>query len=336
MKVTIKDIARKVQVSKTLVSLYLNDHPLSAKISAKTKERIDEAVRELGYRPSFAARALAKGRTGTIGMIVGAIRDPFSYYLVDLAMREVERYHCQLLLMMTNQDRRDRNRCLERLLENRVDGVLCCSELPADTPLYTELLTRRFPLVAVNRKQADFSCIYNDFSPAVDELLAYLEVIGARTLYLISGTGNRIAELLRSGCAAHGIRLTVSRSLVNDSDMEAVCKTVLRRRPPFLFLTNCRAARVIVNEIRRAVLDYFPAIFTVYTLPADIIDDSRIAGAIQYNFTPLITRGLEMLNRQLENPGTAEREETVLPARFLRQDQFCGLETLGRYNFRTS
>lgn len=336
MKVTIKDIARKVQVSKTLVSLYLNDHPLSAKISAKTKERIDEAVRELGYRPSFAARALAKGRTGTIGMIVGAIRDPFSYYLVDLAMRKVERYHCQLLLMMTNQDRRDRNRCLERLLENRVDGVLCCSELPADTPLYTELLTRRFPLVAVNRKQADFSCIYNDFSPAVDELLAYLEVIGARTLYLISGTGNRIAELLRSGCAAHGIRLTASRSLVNDSDMEAVCKTVLRRRPPFLFLTNCRAARVIVNEIRRAGLDYFPAIFTVYTLPADIIDDSRIAGAIQYNFTPLITRGLEMLNRQLENPGTAEREETVLPARFLRQDQFCGLETLGRYNFRTS
>jgi transcriptional regulator, lacI family len=336
MKVTIKDIARKVQVSKTLVSLYLNDHPLSAKISAKTKARIDEAVRELGYRPSFAARALAKGRTGTIGMIVGAIRDPFSYYLADLAMREVERYHCQLLLMMTNQDRRDRNRCLERLLENRVDGVLCCSELPSDTPLYAELLARRFPLVAVNRKQADFSCIYNDFSPAVDELLACLDSIGAGTLYLISTAGNRIAGLLRSGCAARGIRLTASRNLVTDSDMEAICGTVLRRRPPFLFLTNCRAARVIVNEIHRAGIDYFPAIFTVYTLPADIIDDSRIAGAIQYNFTPLITCGLEMLNRQLEASGTAEREETVLPARFLRQDRFCELETLGRYNFRTS
>ena len=170
----------------------------------------------------------------------------------------------------------------------------------------------------------------------MDELLACLDSIGAETLYLISTAGNRIAGLLRSGCAAHGIRLTASRNLVTDSDMEAICGTVLRRRPPFLFLTNCRAARVIVNEIRRAGIDYFPAIFTVYTLPADMIDDSRIAGAIQYNFTPLITCGLEMLNRQLEASGTAEREETVLPARFLRQDQFCELETLGRYNFRTS
>ena len=46
MKVTIKDIARHVHVSKTLVSLYLNSHPLSAKISPKTKARIDDAVRE--------------------------------------------------------------------------------------------------------------------------------------------------------------------------------------------------------------------------------------------------------------------------------------------------
>lgn len=336
MRVTIKDIAQKVQVSKTLVSLYLNRHPLSAKISAKTKERIDKAVRELGYRPSFAARALAKGRTGTIGMIVGAIRDPFSYYLVDLAMREVERYHSQLLLMVTNWDRENRIRCLERLLENQVDGVLCCADLPNDNPFYEELKARNFPIVMVNRPHADFSCVYNDFSQAVADAFLHLAELGAKSLYLISGAGNRAAGHTRENAAKYGIRLTVSRDLVTDSDMEAVCGTVLRRRPPFLFLMNCRAARIILNEIRRAGIEYSPAIFTVYTLPADLIDDSRIAGAIQYKFTPLITRGLETLNRQLKSPGTAFREEIVLPARFLRQDQFGELETLGRYNFRTS
>ena len=65
-------------------------------------------------------------------------------------------------------------------------------------------------------------------------------------------------------------------------------------------------------------------------------EDSRIVGAIQYNFSPLITGGLEILNRQLEHPETAEREERILPARFLKQEQFGELETLGRYNFRTS
>ena len=48
MKVTIKDIARHVHVSKALVSLFLNIQPLSAKSSPKTKARIDDAVRDLG------------------------------------------------------------------------------------------------------------------------------------------------------------------------------------------------------------------------------------------------------------------------------------------------
>ncbi len=147
MKVTIKDIARHVHVSKTLVSLYLNNHPLSAKISPKTKARIDDAVRELGYRPSFAARALAKGRTGTIGMIIAAIRDPFSYYLVDLAMKEINERDAQLLLMVTNTNEEALVRCLERLLENQVDGVLSTVPLPVDTPQYKELKERHFPLV---------------------------------------------------------------------------------------------------------------------------------------------------------------------------------------------
>ena len=167
MRVTIRDIARRVQVSKTLVSLYLNNHPLSAKISAKTKERIDEAVRELGYRPSYVARALAKGRTGTIGMIVTNIRDPFSYYLVDLAMREIEKDRRQLMMMVTNWKKENRLRCLENLLENRVDGVLCCVDFPNDNPFYEEFKFRRFPLVCVNRFHPDFSCVYNDFSGAV-------------------------------------------------------------------------------------------------------------------------------------------------------------------------
>ena len=336
MRVTIRDIARRVQVSKTLVSLYLNRHPLSAKISAKTKERIDEAVRELGYRPSYVARALAKGRTGTIGMIVTNIRDPFSYYLVDLAMREIEKDRRQLMMMVTNWKKENRLRCLENLLENRVDGVLCCVDFPNDNPFYEEFKFRRFPLVCVNRFHPDFSCVYNDFSGAVAEALEFLAGLGAKSLYLISGRKNEMIRVVKEQAGPLGLRLTLSRSVVEDSDLEAVCRTVLRRRPPFLFLTNCRAARILVREIREAGISYDPKIVTVYTLPSDLIEDSRIVGAIQYNFSPLITGGLEILNRQLEHPETAEREERILPARFLKQEQFGELETLGRYNFRTS
>ena len=47
MRATIKDIAERVGVSKSLVSMYLNNHPLSARIAEKTKKRIREAVQEM-------------------------------------------------------------------------------------------------------------------------------------------------------------------------------------------------------------------------------------------------------------------------------------------------
>ena len=71
MRATLSDIAKQVGVSKSLVSMYLNNHRLSRKIAAETKRKIDQAVRELDYRPSFTARALSNGKTRTIGMICG-------------------------------------------------------------------------------------------------------------------------------------------------------------------------------------------------------------------------------------------------------------------------
>ena len=55
MRVRIKDVAERAGVSTTMVSLYLNHHPLSARMAEKTKQRIDEAVRELNYQPSATA-----------------------------------------------------------------------------------------------------------------------------------------------------------------------------------------------------------------------------------------------------------------------------------------
>ena len=58
MRATLKDIAERVGVTKALVSLYLNNHPLSVKIAKSTKEKIDRAVKELNYHPSTTWRLL--------------------------------------------------------------------------------------------------------------------------------------------------------------------------------------------------------------------------------------------------------------------------------------
>ena len=60
------DVARLAGVSHQTVSRVVNGHP---SIRPETRRRVEQAITQLGYRPNTAARALAKGRTGIIGVI---------------------------------------------------------------------------------------------------------------------------------------------------------------------------------------------------------------------------------------------------------------------------
>ncbi len=72
--VTIKDIAQEVGVSPSTVSRALSDSPL---ISTATKERVRAVAERLGYEPNELARALVKGASGAVGLLVPDITNPF-------------------------------------------------------------------------------------------------------------------------------------------------------------------------------------------------------------------------------------------------------------------
>src|SRR4051812_174143 len=63
---TLEDVARLAGVSRNTVSLAIR---LSPRVNAVTRERVLRIVRETGYRPNYAARALAGRRTTTVGLV---------------------------------------------------------------------------------------------------------------------------------------------------------------------------------------------------------------------------------------------------------------------------
>ncbi len=73
-KITIKDIAKKADVSVATVSYVLNDNRY---VSPELRSRVEEAIEELGYRPNLVARSLRQSRTKTIGLIVPDNSNPF-------------------------------------------------------------------------------------------------------------------------------------------------------------------------------------------------------------------------------------------------------------------
>src|SRR6478735_63256 len=79
---TITDVAARAGVSAAAVSFAVNDRP---GVSSETRERILEAARELGWRPSASARALTEARTRAIGFVLA--RDPAQIELDSFFVR---------------------------------------------------------------------------------------------------------------------------------------------------------------------------------------------------------------------------------------------------------
>jgi len=75
--VTITDVAKRVGVSVATISRYLSG------FTVRNEEKIREAIDELNYRPSAAARNLKSGRTGIIAIVVPDITNPFFASIVE-------------------------------------------------------------------------------------------------------------------------------------------------------------------------------------------------------------------------------------------------------------
>lgn len=67
---TLADVAKLSGVSRSTVSLIYNNHPLAKRLSVETVQKVREAIEKLNYHPSQAARNLATGSTGTIGLCI--------------------------------------------------------------------------------------------------------------------------------------------------------------------------------------------------------------------------------------------------------------------------
>jgi LacI family transcriptional regulator len=75
-RIRLIDIAARCGVSKAAVVQALSRPPERCELAADTRARIRAAAAELGYRPDWRARALAGGRTRTIGLLYDNIRAP--------------------------------------------------------------------------------------------------------------------------------------------------------------------------------------------------------------------------------------------------------------------
>lgn len=149
MPVTIKDIARAAGVSHSTVSRALADSPL---ISTETKERVRRLADEMGYAPSAIGRGLVTRRTGTIGLVVTTIADPFIAEVVQ-GIEETALSHNYNTILCNSQAEPERElKTVRALHEKRVDAIIVTSSRLGSLYL-AHLRELGVPIVLINNQR---------------------------------------------------------------------------------------------------------------------------------------------------------------------------------------
>ena len=179
--VTITDVAKRVGVSVATISRYLSG------FTVRNQEQIREAIIELNYRPSAAARNLKSGRTGIIAIVVPDITNPFFASIVEGAESAVG--EDRMILLVNTGDSREREEKALSQLFGRVDGVIM-APLTEDEDGPSFFSQFGLPIVFVDRVTKDgekFSSVLTDNAKGAQLATEYLISHGHRKIAMIGG-----------------------------------------------------------------------------------------------------------------------------------------------------
>jgi LacI family transcriptional regulator len=217
---TIRDVARRAQMSVATVSRALNGFE---NVSEQARERIAAAVAELGYVPHAGARSLSLARNNAIGVVLPDLHGEFFSEIVRGMDREASRRGYLLLLSTLHAGGEQATNAM-RAMRGRVDGLIVMApHLGADE--LSAALPKGLPSILINTRAGagQHPSIHLDNAAGVRAVVDHLASLGRKRLAHIAGPADNIdaqerEAAFREAVAAHGLE---GRIVGGDFEMES-------------------------------------------------------------------------------------------------------------------
>lgn len=323
MRVTINDIAREAGVSKTTVSLYLNRHRLSEHMAVATKRRIDEVIAALGYEPSATARALSRGKTQTLGLVVGGIANEYFSHFAEAALEESLHNGYQLLVSLTRWKPDEEVRCLENLINRQADGILYYPNLRTDTTIARKLSESGYPLLLIEQESELFPTVRNQLEPALQKAVAELISRGHRHIFGVFGNFTEWPNAYASACGAHHLKTEqLQMPLSCRGERLAAVKEICCIRPPALIVNGRLTTEILIREITNQCPEYHPDIIMNYDFHSDIVNHELITGVIYCHPRQLVKTAVSTLVGMMEK-NNSSTQHVYVPVEFIARNDFA-------------
>jgi len=188
--VTIKDIARELQISPSTVSRALKDHP---DISPETKKLVNNLADKWNYRPNPIALSLKGGTSKTLGVVVPQI----IHYFFSSVISGIEDYANEngynVMICQSNEEYEKEVTSIQTLVNSRVDGILISiSKLTRNMEHFHELKERNIPLVFFDRisNEVDSDMVVVDDTEGAYMAVKHLILEGRKNIIHLSGPPN--------------------------------------------------------------------------------------------------------------------------------------------------
>lgn len=211
---TIIDVAARAGVSKSLVSLAMRGDP---RVAESSRLRIEEAVRELGYWTNWAARSLSTLRSGTVGVLVADLHNPWFVEIVDPLRTVLHEAGLDTLLSSAvmpgpragEQARLDLG-AVEALRSLKVEGLVVIGSLPDHSGLADAV--GDVPVVVAGAGRQGLARAYvvrSDDAAGAGLVVDHLVALGHERIAHLGGAGGEVADEraagYRAAMARHGL-----------------------------------------------------------------------------------------------------------------------------------
>jgi len=270
-KATIFDVAKRAGVSIKTVSRVVNREP---NVRDSTKERVNQAVAALNYRPDQSARNLASNRSRLIGLLYddpSAYETPSSGYIIRLqrgTLNACRSAQYEVLIHPCNYRNKDVASELEGLIEQaRPAGMIIAAPLSNMPKIVGAIAKTGTPYVRLSpgRKDGDQLCIATNDREISAEMTRYLVSLGHKSIAFITGHRSHEAVAKRflgykDGLQQSGLKFSERLVVAGDNSIgsgeECATKLLKRKnRPTAIFAANDDMAAGVLRVAAKLGVD---------------------------------------------------------------------------------
>ncbi|MGP1676976.1 MAG: LacI family DNA-binding transcriptional regulator [Burkholderiales bacterium] len=238
-RLTIVDVARAAGVSVGTVSRVLNGNP---KVRAVLRDKVQTAIKDLGYAPNAVAQSMRIKSTHTIGCVIREINLSALAAFVRAAHDVLDEAGFSLLLS-NSEGRREREReLLARLSGRRADGIMIGPYSPVTEEFDSFLHRLNVPIVLIDRDLPSWAdAVMTDHAKGVRDATEHLLDLGHRRIAIITGSPELYParERIRGYEAAFRSRhlepdpaLIEASSFLPDKGFRYTSSVLASKRPP--------------------------------------------------------------------------------------------------------